>query len=56
MQNKTTYLTLRGDGLVLIRDGKTVVSEADITVSSGLITGLIGANGSGKTSLVMMLA
>lgn len=56
MQANTPYLTLRGDGLVLIRDGKAVVSAADITVSSGAITGLIGANGSGKTSLVMMLA
>jgi tungstate transport system ATP-binding protein len=33
-----------------------VVSNADITVSSAGVTGLIGANGSGKTSLVLMLA
>ena len=56
MSIKPTYLTLKGEGLGLKRDSRMVVSNADITVSSNGVTGLIGANGSGKTSLVLMLA
>ena len=50
------YLLLQARELGLKRSGKMVVSNADISISSMGITGLIGANGSGKTSLVMMLA
>lgn len=56
MPLEESYLTLQGEGLGLKRDGKMVVSNAEINVKTGSITGLIGANGSGKTSLVMMLA
>jgi ABC-2 type transport system ATP-binding protein len=38
------------------RSGKTVVRDVDLTVTRGSWFGLIGANGSGKTSLLRALA
>ncbi len=56
MSVMSPYLSLEANGLRLKRDGKIVISDAYISISEAWVTGLIGANGSGKTSLVMMLA
>lgn len=41
---------------LLHRCGKEVLHGVDITVQSGLVTALVGANGAGKSSLVMAIA
>lgn len=43
-------------GAVVERGGRSVVHAVDLTVASGSWFGLIGANGSGKTSLLRALA
>lgn len=46
---------IAGEKLTLIRGGRIVVENVDITISPGEIVTLIGPNGAGKTSLVRML-
>ncbi|PTS73660.1 ABC transporter, partial [Sphingomonas sp. HMWF008] len=43
-------------GAVVERGGRSVVHAVDLTVNAGSWFGLIGANGSGKTSLLRALA
>jgi ABC-2 type transport system ATP-binding protein len=43
-------------GATVERSGQRVVQGVDLTISSGSWFGLIGANGSGKTSLLRALA
>lgn len=38
------------------RDGKTVVNDVSLTVEPGKVTALLGANGAGKSELVLALA
>ena len=43
-------------GVNVERSGQCVVQDVDLTVAPGSWFGLIGANGSGKTSLLRALA
>lgn len=47
---------LQVDGLVVHRGGKRVLHGVDLVARPGEITALVGANGAGKSSLVMALA
>ena len=49
-------LVLEGRGLCLHRQGCAIVDRVDIRLDSAGISGLVGANGAGKTSLVSLLA
>ena len=49
-------LILEGRGLCLYRHGCAIVEQVDIRLDAGGISGLVGANGAGKTSLVSLLA
>ena len=49
-------LILEGQGLCLYRQGRAIVDRVDIRIDAGGISGLVGANGAGKTSLVSLLA
>ena len=42
--------------LRLARGGKAVLQEVDLTIARGKITALLGANGAGKSSLVLAVA
>lgn len=48
--------TLAVQAAVLHRGGKEVLHGVDITVQPGQVTALVGANGAGKSSLVMAIA
>ena len=39
-------------GLTKAYDGKTVVDHLDLTVKSGTVFGLLGANGAGKSTTI----
>ncbi len=49
-------LILEGRGLCLHRQSRAIVDRVDIRIDAGGISGLVGANGAGKTSLVSLLA
>ena len=40
------------EGLTKVYDGKTVVDHLDLSVSSGTVFGLLGANGAGKSTTI----
>jgi branched-chain amino acid transport system ATP-binding protein len=42
--------------LNVARSGKAVLHDVDLTISPGKITALLGANGAGKSSLVLAIA
>ncbi|MGI9595435.1 MAG: ABC transporter ATP-binding protein [Acidimicrobiales bacterium] len=44
------------EGLRVARGGRTVVDDVNLAVSPGQVTALLGANGAGKSSLVLGLA
>jgi branched-chain amino acid transport system ATP-binding protein len=44
---------LRIDGLTVMRGSKRVLDDVDIVVAPGKVTALLGANGAGKSSLVL---
>ena len=50
------HLVLEGQGLCVYRQGCAIIDDVDIRIESGGISGLVGANGAGKTSLVAVLA
>jgi ferric hydroxamate transport system ATP-binding protein len=52
----TTAEVLRGNGLTLAYDGRTVVRDADIALRAGEVVALVGPNGSGKSTLLRSLA
>jgi branched-chain amino acid transport system ATP-binding protein len=43
-------------GLVVARGGKQIIHGVDIEIAPGRITALLGANGAGKSSLVLAIA
>ena len=43
-------------GLRVARNGKAVLHDVDLVISPGKITALLGANGAGKSSLVLAIA
>jgi len=43
-------------GLTVARGGKTVIHGVDVEIPPGKITALLGANGAGKSSLVLSIA
>ena len=47
---------LNVQGLNIARNGKTVLHDIDLTVLPGKVTALLGANGAGKSSLVLAIA
>ena len=47
---------LNVQGLNIARNGKAVLHDIDLTVAPGKITALLGANGAGKSSLVLAIA
>jgi lipopolysaccharide export system ATP-binding protein len=47
--------TLRSEGLTKAYNGRTVVRNVDVHVSSGEIVGLLGPNGAGKTTTFGMV-
>ncbi|MEU5766486.1 ABC transporter ATP-binding protein [Streptomyces asoensis] len=47
---------LRASGLHLAYDGRTVVEDLDLTVPTGRITAIVGANACGKSTLLRALA
>ena len=49
-------MTLTANGLSRTFGRHVAVAGADISVSTGSITGLVGPNGAGKTTLLLMLA
>ena len=50
----STGLTVQG--LNVARSGKAILHDVDLTISPGTITALLGANGAGKSSLVLAIA
>ncbi len=48
--------TLEVSGLRVVRDGREVVTDVELTVGAGEWVGLIGPNGAGKTSLLHAVA
>jgi branched-chain amino acid transport system ATP-binding protein len=50
----STGLTVQG--LNVARSGKAILHDVDLTISPGKITALLGANGAGKSSLVLAIA
>ncbi|EMY32523.1 cobalamin/Fe3+-siderophore ABC transporter ATPase [Arthrobacter crystallopoietes BAB-32] len=49
-------MNLRGAGLAYRAGGKLILDGVDCAVPAGTVTGLLGPNGSGKTSLLQLLA
>ena len=43
-------------GLNVARSGKAILHDVDLTIAPGKITALLGANGAGKSSLVLAIA
>ena len=52
--NKKKYL-IETNELIKIYDGKYVVNKININISSGEIVGLLGPNGTGKTTSFYMI-
>lgn len=46
-------MALRIEGLSVSRDGRGVVAEASLSVAPGHVTAVLGANGAGKSELVL---
>jgi ABC-2 type transport system ATP-binding protein len=44
------------DGLRVLRGGRVVLSDIDISLSAGRVTGLFGPSGSGKSTLIRSIA
>lgn len=49
-------MTLIIKDLSVMQDGKQVVSNASVTVTPGEVTAILGANGAGKSELVLAIA
>ena len=42
-------------GLSVVRSGKLVIQDIDLTILKGEFVGIVGPNGSGKTTLLLSL-
>jgi branched-chain amino acid transport system ATP-binding protein len=49
-------MTLQVKGLEVLQGSRSVVSGVDLTIAPGRVTAVIGANGAGKSELVLALA
>jgi branched-chain amino acid transport system ATP-binding protein len=49
-------MTLTVQGLTVTDGGRTAVQNVDLTIEAGKVTAVIGANGAGKSELVLALA
>lgn len=49
-------MTLHADNLAVTDQGRTVVSGVDLRIDPGTVTAVLGANGAGKSELVLALA
>ena len=49
-------MRLSGRGVTCVRGGRTVFSGLDFSAASGEVLAVTGANGSGKTSLLRLIA
>lgn len=56
MKPVDTNASLQLDRLVVARGGKPVVHEVSMQFAPGEVTALVGANGAGKSSIVMAMA
>ncbi len=52
----TTTAVLRGRGLALSRDGRSILEGIDLEVHAGEVIALVGPNGAGKSTLLSILA
>src|SRR5918997_5225689 len=48
--------TVVGDGTYVTEDATTALDGASVTIRAGVITGLLGRNGAGKTTMLSLLA
>ena len=55
-ETQATGLALRLEEVSVARAGRTVVSEVSLEIPPGEVTALLGANGAGKSSLVLAIA
>ena len=46
---------LEGEGLSVVRSGKLVIQDIDLTILKGEFVGIVGPNGSGKTTLLLSI-
>ena len=46
---------LKVEGLSVIRSGKLIIEDIDLTVRKGEFVGIVGPNGSGKTTLLLTI-
>ena len=46
---------LKVEGLSVIRSGKLIIEDIDLTVRKGEFVGIVGTNGSGKTTLLLTI-
>ena len=46
---------LEVEGLSVVRSGKLVIQDIDLTILKGEFVGIVGPNGSGKTTLLLSI-
>lgn len=56
METSTTYPILEIKGLTKVYAHKEALSDVNLTLSRGRIVGLLGPNGSGKTTMIKTIA